>query len=354
MEPKYNIQFDKEIPKVLHDNKISLVFSTYQASRLMIIGCTDGNILQQIPIPIKKPMGIAIRENELAVAALDEIHFFAGETKLVDSLKYNEKKIDQVYVFRGSYNTSSLDIHDITFCNNELWGVNTLFSCLCTFSFNSNFIPKWQPYFIDELMPEDRCHLNGLALKNGKPKYVTALSSTNSKEGWRKDIMESGIIMDVESNEIIIDGLAMPHSPTIINDELYVLESGNGRLIKVNTETKSYEVVHEFNKFIRGMKYYGGVLFIGLSKIRENAKAFKDLDVVYSSKKAGVIVFDLRTKTSFGEITYDNTIEEIYDVNIIKGYCKPAIITKLNEKSKNIIVTPERVFWKKKKEKEEK
>ena len=351
MESRYTIEFDKEIPKVLFDNKISIIFSTYQAGRLMIIGSVDGFNLQQIPIPFKKPMGIALHKNQLAVAGLDEICFFSGNTSVVDSLKYNEKKIDQVYVFRGAFNTSSLDIHDISYGKKGIWGVNTLFSCLCTFDVRYNFVPKWKPSFISELIPEDRCHLNGLAMLNGEPKYVTALSSTDDKEGWRKDIMNSGVVIDVVSNEIILDGLAMPHSPTIIDGELYVLESGNGRLIKVDIEKKSYEVIYEFNKFVRGMKYYKGILFIGLSKIREGSKAFNDLDVLYSSKKAGIIVFDLRTKTSFGKITYSDTVEEIYDVDLIEGYCKPAIITRLNKKSKNIIVTPENIFWRKLKEK---
>ena len=355
MESKYTIEFDKAIPKVLFDNKVSVIFSTYQAGRLMLIGSLDGNKLQQIPIPFKKPMGIAVKANQLAIAGLDEICFFASNTSVVDSLKYNEKKIDQVYVFRGSHNTSSLDIHDISYTkNNQIIGINTLFSCICKFDLTHNFIPIWKPKFISELVPEDRCHLNGLAMLNGKPKFVTALGSTNKKEGWRKDIMESGILVDVDSNEIILDGLAMPHSPTIINNELYLLESGNGRLIKVDVANKSFQVIYEFNKFVRGMKYYKGILFIGQSKIREGSKAFNDLDVVYSSKNAGIIIFDLRTKASFGKITYLDTIEEIYDVDLIEGFCKPAIITRLNEKSKNLIVTPKNIFWRKLKPKQKK
>ena len=350
MESKYQIEFDKEIPKVLFDNKLSLIFSTYQAGRLMIIGSSDGVNLLQIPIPFKKPMGIAISGENMAIAGFDEICFFAGNTYVAKSLKNNEK-IDQAFVFRGAYNTSFLDIHDISYGIKEIWGVNTLFSCICTFDVTHNFVPKWKPSFITELMPEDRCHLNGLAMLNGKPKYVTALSTTNTKDGWRKDIMNTGVVIDVKKNEIIVDGLSMPHSPTIINDELYVLESGNGRLIKVNPENKTFDVIYQFNKFVRGMKHYGGVLFIGLSKIRESSKTFNDLDVIYSSKKAGIIVFDLRTRTSFGQILYDNTVEEIYDVDVIEGYCKPAIITRLNKKSKHVIVTPENVFWRKMKEK---
>ena len=344
MDSKY-IQFDNEVANLLFKNKISILFSTYQANQLMVIGSNDGTHIQQSPIPVEKPMGIAVKNNKLAVATKDEIHFFAKNDELVSSLKNNTGKIDSIYVFRGAYNTGFLDIHDITYAKKELWGINTLFSCLCTFDLESNFTKRWSPYFIDKLVPEDRCHLNGLAMKNGKPKYVTALSSTNTKEGWRKNIMENGILMDVEKNDIILEGLAMPHSPTIINNNLYLLESGNGRLIKVSIEKKSFEVIYEFNKFVRGMKYSKGLLFVGVSKIRENSKAFNDLDVVYSSKNAGIIILDMKTKTTRGKITYSEIIEEIYDVNLIEGFCKTGIITRSNEKSKNLIITPNQIFW---------
>ena len=183
---KLNISFDQEIPKLLFENNISVIFSTYQAGRIMIIGSLDGYNIHQIPIAYKKPMGIAIEENRIAVASLDEISFFTYNDDVITSIKPNEENMDRMYLYRASYNTSSLDIHDIDFDQSGLWGVNTLFSCLCKFTLAYNFSPRWKPYFITEITPEDRCHLNGLALENSSPKYVSALSSTDTKGGWRK------------------------------------------------------------------------------------------------------------------------------------------------------------------------
>ena len=347
MEDKFNIVFDKEIANVLNKANISIAFSTYQAGRLMLIGSLDGHKLHQIPISSKRPMGIAVEGSKLAVAGLDEVVFFSNNEKIVNTIKLNDKNFDTVYVQRGAYNTSSLDIHDIHFGDGVLWGVNTLFSCICTFDINYNFRPKWKPNFITRLSPEDRCHLNGMAMKDGLPKYVTALSKTDSKEGWRNDIMNTGLLIEVPSSEIILDKLSMPHSPTLINDELYILESGSGRLLKVNVQEKSYDVIYNFGRFLRGMTHHKDLLIIGASKIRETSKSFKGLDVKKNSKNAGIIIFDLRTKTIFGELNYTSTVEEIYDVNIIEGFNKPAIINQLDDRCKEIIVFPKNVYWRK-------
>jgi len=347
MKKKLEITFDSSIPKVLFDNKISVIFSTYQAGRLIIIGSSDGFNIHQTPIAYKKPMGIAVEKNRIAIASFDEISFYTSNSKVVESIKSNKNDFDQMYLYRASYNTNTLDIHDIHFDKSGLWGVNTLFSCLCKFTLESSFSPRWVPPFISELVPEDRCHLNGLALENNLPKYVTALSSTNYKDGWREDIMNSGIIMDVTTNEILCENLAMPHSPRIINGDLYFLESARGKLFKWNSATKEKELIYNFNKFIRGFKYYKGILFIAFSKIRESSKSFQKVEVKGNSLNAGFTIFDLRTRTSFGELLYTNTIDEIYDINIIEGYNKPGIVTKLNKKNSSIIVTPENVYWKK-------
>ena len=50
---------------------------------------------------------------------------------------------------------------------------NTLFSCLAAASPTHTFRPLWRPPFVSRLAPEDRCHLNGLALRDGEPRYVT-------------------------------------------------------------------------------------------------------------------------------------------------------------------------------------
>jgi uncharacterized protein (TIGR03032 family) len=227
--------------------------------------------------------------------------------------------------------------------------VNTLFSCLCTFDVDYSFKPKWIPPFIEALVPEDRCHLNGMVLIDDIPKYVTALSQTNEKEGWRKDIMNTGVLMEVPSGEIICDGLSMPHSPIFLNEKIYLLESGKGILAHIDPKTKKKEIIHHFGRFVRGLQQIDNFLIIGASAIRKSSKSFDQLEVSDNSSKAGIIIYDLNTNKEIATLTYEDTIEEIYDVVSIDGFLKPVIISQYQEQYNQTIVTPHNVFWKTKK-----
>ena len=76
-----------------------------------------------------------------------------------------------------------------------------------------SFVPRWRPPFISELAPQDRCHLNGLAMRDGSPAFVTVMALSDEPGGWRKQRNDSGAVLDVASGEAVTTGLAMPHSP---------------------------------------------------------------------------------------------------------------------------------------------
>lgn len=348
-EERFQITFDQEVVKVLDELSVSVAISTYQAGRVVVIGTQDGKNLHQIPVPFKRPMGIALEKDQLAVACLDEVQFLANSEHIVKKKKVNEKQFDAFFVHRATYNTATIDLHDIGFGKGHLWAINTSFSCVCTLDKTNSFVPKWKPNFITALVPEDRCHLNGMAIKDGLPKFVTALGSANTKEGWRANTMSGGVLMEVPSGEIILEGLAMPHSPRYYEDELYVLTSGDGKLLKVDTSAKRFEVVTDFGCFVRGMDFYGKYAFVGMSKIRESSKSFKDLKVSDNSKNAGIIIFDMESRRVVGKLLYHSTVEEIYDVRLFTEHVKPAIISETDKRSKQIIYFSNQVFWKKQK-----
>jgi len=100
--------------------------------------------------------------------------------------------------------------------------VNTRFSCLSTRDANFSFVPRWRPKFISSLAAEDRCHLNGLAMREGRPRYVTALGESDARAGWREKKASRGCLIDVESGEIISSELSIPHSPRWHERRLWV------------------------------------------------------------------------------------------------------------------------------------
>jgi uncharacterized protein (TIGR03032 family) len=345
MKNKFELNYSGNIPQILKENKICVLLSTYQAGKVIILS-SKHNELFQTPISFKKPMGIAIQGSKLAVACMDEIIFFSKNENIASFVNNDNNSYDSVYIERASYNTSTLDIHDLEFGDGVIWGVNTLFSCLSIFDINFSHRPKWKPPFISKLVPEDRCHLNGIAFEENIPKYVTALSDDDKYQGWRKNKLNTGILMEVPSGDIILSNLAMPHSPRFYNQELYLLESGTGKLIKVNVEEKSSEVIFNFNCFIRGLTFSNNLAFIGKSKIRENSTDFNKLEVKDNSLSAGLIIFCMNTLTVLGEINYTAAIQELYDVQILENTANAVIITKEIEEYRNIITFPGNVFKK--------
>jgi uncharacterized protein (TIGR03032 family) len=347
MEGRFQITYDKSVAKLLAELKISLAVSTYQAGKVIFISSADGKTITQTPISFNKPMGIALMDNKMAVATINEIQVFSNSKNLAENFPFSQNKFDALYLPRATYYCGETDLHDLHFANGGMWAVNTKFSCISSYDVNYSFTPRWKPPFITNLLPEDRCHLNGMATQDNTPVYATALGKTNSKGAWRETIIDGGILMKVPSGEIILDNLAMPHSPRIINNELYLLQSAIGEIIKCNTENKTYETIFKVNGFIRGMASFGNYLFVGMSKARKSSKTFSKLPVAKFATQAGIIVFDLKNKSKIGEIIYNTTVDEIFDVQVLTDTISPGLIRTDDTNHQQAISTKNMSFWKK-------
>ena len=172
-------------------------------------------------------MGIAATQGRLAVGTSNAIIEFKNNPALAQSLS-STPPLDACYVPRNTRFTGDVDIHEMAWgikselasslspakpTEPELWFINSRFSCICTKDNEHSFSPRWRPRFIDSYSPQDRCHLNGMALVDGTPRYVTALGQSNKASGWRENKANGGILMDVPSGDVICQGLSMPHSP---------------------------------------------------------------------------------------------------------------------------------------------
>ena len=226
-------------------------------------------------------------------------------------------------------------MHDLVWGNDGLWGVNTLFSCLVLANDTLSFEPRWFPSFITESVGEDRCHINGLALEAGRPRYVTALGESNTEKGWRRYKVSGGILIDVEKNEIILRNLSMPHSPRIYDETLYFLLSSTGELARTTLDTGSFEIIAQLPGFARGMARHQNYLFIGLSRLRKSSPTFADLPIAQSSLFSGFVVLDLQSERIVSTFKYEHGCEEIYDIQIIPAVQRPGILEKETDQAKN-------------------
>jgi len=344
----FSCQYTPQIPELLVRLKCSIALSTYQAGKLVFISAKDENALIQLPRTFQKPMGIAedVETDKIAVACKDEIIVFSNSKDLAAYYPKSPNKYNALYMPRVTYHTGNLDLHDLRFGKNgKLFAVNTLFSCIIAIDDNFNFTPYWQPSFIDKLVSEDRCHLNGMIVKDGKPKYATAFNTGNSFQSWRENITQGGVLIDVEHNNIIAEGLAMPHSPRLFNNEVYVLLSATGELVKIDVNSGQKESILKLNGFVRGMDLYKEYLFIGLSKLRKNSSTFGKLPFAEMANEAGIVVVHLPTASIAGKITYLTSLDEIYDVHILANKQRPNILNTITDDYKAGLMIPETTFW---------
>lgn len=351
----FSCKYSPQVPELLHRLNCSIAISTYQAGKLVFLSPKDEDYLVQLPRTFAKPMGIALdtERDKMALACKDEIIVFANSTPLAQYYPASPNTYDALYMPRVTYHTGPLDIHDLYFGKNgDLYAVNTLFSSIVKVDDNYNFTPYWTPPFIDKMVSEDRCHLNGMAMRDGLPKYASAFNQGNTHQSWRDVVTTDGVIFDVETNEPIIENLPMPHSPRLFDNQLFVLLSATGELAKIDIERGTYDVVTNLGGFVRGMSLHEDYLFIGLSKLRKNSSTFAKLNIAEKARQAGVAIIHLPTGSFVGQITYMTSVDEIYDVHIIPDKIRPNIMNTMNDKYKQGLSIPDTTFWAREKPKD--
>ncbi|MBP9925890.1 MAG: TIGR03032 family protein [Cyclobacteriaceae bacterium] len=341
----FTCSYTEGLPELLNSLGCTLAISTYQAGKVIFISATDKKSLIQLPRSFKKPMGIAIRDQQLAIATRNEVVILANAPGLAATFPKQPNTYDALYLPRSIYYTGELDIHDLAFTDSGMIGVTTRFSCISKINEQFSFTPIWKPKFISSLQPNDQCHLNGMALDQVGIKYITALGQTDSGGGWRTNKAKGGILMDAQEQEIILDGLPMPHSPRIYGGKLYILLSASGELIQVDVQSQKYDVVQKLNGFVRGMDKIGDYVFIGLSKLRTTSKTFGDLPIASKSIFCGVAVIQLSTGRLVGHIKYENSVEEIYDVRVLPNVRRPGVLNHYQEDHLMAITLPQGNYW---------
>ncbi|MFZ6028135.1 MAG: TIGR03032 family protein [Chloroflexota bacterium] len=304
------------LPQLLAQLGVSLAVSTYQAGKVILVRVENGGINTHFR-DFQKPMGIAINGQRLTIGGENTVWYLRNMPALAAKL-LPAGSYDACYLPRSIHVTGNIDIHEMAWGQNDLWVVNTRFCCLCTLDPDHSFTPHWRPHFVSQLAPEDRCHLNGLAMAAGKPKYVTALGETNNAGGWRSNKRDGGILMDVETNQVLVRGLSMPHSPRLYNGRLWFLESGVGGLGWVDLPNKSWAMVAQLPGFTRGLDFVGNYAFVGLSQVRETA-TFGSLPLVemVTERICGVWVVDIRNGETVAFLRFESGVQEIFAVQVV-------------------------------------
>lgn len=316
----------KSLPELLRQAASSLLVSTYQAGKLVILREDQGKLNTHFRL-YNRPMGMACDRARLSLGTAISVEHYRNMPEVARKLDPPGKH-DSAFLPRRGHITGNIDIHEMDFAGDELWLVNTRFSCLCTLDNEHSFVPRWRPKFISGYAAEDRCHLNGLEVVDGKPKYVTALGTSDQAGGWRENKAGGGVLIDIESDEFICRGLSMPHSPRWYQDKLWVLESGNGSLATVDLDTGQVETVAELPGFTRGLDFLGPYAFVGLSQVRESA-VFSGISLTerVSERNCGVWVVDIRSGQTVAFLKFEDAVQEVFAVSVLQGIRFPDVLS---------------------------
>jgi len=315
----------KSLPELLRQAAASVLVSTYQAGKLVILREDQGKLNTHFRI-YNRPMGMACDRSRLALGTAMTVEHYRNMPEVAAKLNPPGRH-DSAFMPRRGHVTGNIDIHEMAFVGNELWFVNTRFSCLCTLDEEHSFVPRWRPWFVSGYAAEDRCHLNGLEVVDGKPKYVTALGTSDTAGGWRENKAGGGVLIDVENNDFICRGLSMPHSPRWYQDKLWVLESGNGSLATVDLDSGQLETVAELPGFTRGLDFIGPYAFVGLSQVRESA-VFSGISLTerVSERNCGVWVVDIRSGQTVAFLKFEDAVQEVFAVSVLQGIRFPDVL----------------------------
>jgi uncharacterized protein (TIGR03032 family) len=317
-------EYARSLPPLLSQLGVSLLVSTYQAGKVVAVGVAEGELTLSYH-NFERAMGLAVKPDRIAVASRAQVWYLQAAHDLSARVEPTGQH-DACFLTRSSHFTGEIQAHELAWAGDEVWLVNTAFGCLCTLDDRHSFVPRWRPPFLSGLAAEDRCHLNGLAMADGAPKYVTALAETDTPQGWRANKAHSGCLIDVASGQTVARGFAMPHSPRVHGGRVWMLHSGAGQLVLIDPMSGMAQTVAELPGYTRGLAMYDRFAFVGLSKIRETS-TFGGMPIAERRPelKCGVGVVDLTTGRLVAHLEFVTGVEEIFDVQVLPGTRCPAL-----------------------------
>jgi uncharacterized protein (TIGR03032 family) len=340
-EEKFALTSSRHFPDWLARAGASLAFTTYQAGKLFLIGLKAGGRLAVFERTFARCMGLSVSSDARSLMLATQYQLLRFDNVVPRGGAHGEH--DAVFSPHVAWITGDVDAHDVTIAaDGRPVFVNTLFSCIATVSEGASFKPLWRPPFVSKLAPEDRCHLNGLSLDGGEPRYVTLVANSDVADGWRDRRADGGMLMDVATGEPLLRGLSMPHSPRLHEGRVWLLNSGAGELGFLDREAKKFVPVAFCPGYARGLAFVGPYAVVGLSLAREN-RTFQGLplDGALASRGAeprcGLLVIDTRSGDTVEWLRIEGVVRELFDVAVLPGVRNPAAIGFVSDEIQRVI-----------------
>lgn len=334
----FHLNFTPGFQGWLARHDVGLAFSTYAAGKVVMIGRGRDGSYAVSERTFDMAMAIASTDDGFMLSMRHQVWRFANS--LMPGQLY--EGWDRLYLPRQAHVTGAVDVHDLAIDRKDrLLTVATGYNCVASLDMRGSFNPIWKPPFIDKVVGEDRCHLNGFCLENGIPAYVTIIGNSNTKGGWREHRAAGGLVMDMRTNKVVCEGLAMPHSPRLYQDKLWVLEAGTGWFGYVDRQTNKFVQVSWCPGFVRGLRFVGDYAIIGISKPRNKVFEGLPLDQELATRGVepvcGVYIVNIKTGEIEHKIDITGSVAELYDVITLPGSFSPFLVGLQGDEAKKFV-----------------
>ncbi len=339
--PPLRIDGSPGFPEWLARIGASLAVTAYQTGKLFLIGVGREGRPAVFERTFDRAMGLHVSAGgrTLHLAALHQIW------RLEDALDGTPRRsgFDRLYVPQAAWTTGELDVHDLALDRQgRLLFVNTRMNCLATVDERHSFRPLWRPPFVSALVAEDRCHLNGLAMRDGRPTHVTAIARSDVVDGWRDHRRDGGVLVDLATDRVVVEGLSMPHAPRWHRGTLWLLESGTGWFGALDADRGRFEPRVFCPGYARGLAFLDRWAVIGLSLPRRDA-AFEGLALEeelarrHAAPRCGLLVVDLETFEVRHWLRFSGIVEELFEVAFLPATRRPRLIGLRGEEIRRVI-----------------
>ncbi|MDD3506735.1 MAG: DUF4915 domain-containing protein, partial [Sulfurimonas sp.] len=222
--------------------------------------------------------------------------------KLIRSIQHADFAEFLVYNDDDSYisiiHRELRDIHDLLVFNDLLYVVSTGTNEVVALDASYKIQKRYK--FDGE---GDAWHLNCLVLINDRV-CVSAFCNFKEHYNYKGKTLNSGFLVDIESEMILIDKLSQPHSPKFDGEHLYICDSEKKSLKKFDVKNNLINEI-TFGSYTRGICIDGNHLYVGLSKSR---------NIDDNSEEAQILVLDKNSFDILGKILIPSS--EIYNIEL--------------------------------------
>ena len=314
-----NIRIDKALTHHLWSSASSLAI-TIGPDGLLLLGATGPETPQLEHRIFQNAFAVDYHSGQLAVSHKKGITVYRNSPKMAPIHPEKPHVHDAYFSSLVTFHTGDCLIHDIVITPAGLVVANTRFSTVCLLDGRYNINPIWYPDFISMPAPEDRCHLNGIAIEGEKLAYATTFGPYDTEGGWRGMREFNGLLIDVQNKRNLVTGLSMPHSPRLHDGHLFVCESGHGAVHEVDRQTGEMRTVVRLPGLTRGLAFQDQTMFVGMSTQR-GSSSLPALPIVQGGLPlmAGVSAVDLQSGALKGTLQILDPGREVLDVKVLPG-----------------------------------